>query len=817
MAGAHTTATTVATAAFIAAAALLAGYQLSTKLSARNLDASADENAAASGNDEDEALDREVDSDSDSDWDFESSKVKYADMYSYAHDDEDDSENEGDAAASKKDAAQAATSDSTATEEPQCYTEIEEVWDRSSYRYVRIKTSGKKNKSAATKAFYVHRRHVVTHGESDLRVNVRIELALMARILQALIPTEEKLYDSIPFVSARDLYAKIDAVEAWVAGNAQRAADARAASDSTEAAAVPTATAAASTSAEEKTVASATPAEFAEAHRAIAQLAKFLRTEFADLQAKYDRLIAQGLITYDLLWMLLHAGDMAWGNDAVYDRIQALRISRVRYVIPSASDQSPYFHVTGRTIEWSGTRFFPLTVQRAILKFGGTKPLAELALRPGAQMTPATRHHLITRGKMLEQYAGVQYVEYDGPLIWRQGHGCMQRIIKVPVTSRIMVDRASFERQNPDYDLKRPSTMESLDDAGIDVASGADGLALMGPFEDDEYLIMCPQFYGYAFGKKAWGEMLVEFIKPIQFAEHAYDQLVLDPATKDLVLGLVESHGKLHADLIQGKGRGLIFLLHGSPGQGKTLTAEVIAEHLQRPLISMGAGEMGTGPDKLEKRLQSLLTLAETWQAVLLLDEADVFMERRSTHEMYRNACVSIFLRLLERYQGILFLTTNRVGTFDEAFHSRLSLALRFADMDESARLVVWTQALDRLAASDSATAANWRDRINVSTMAHIPFNGRRINGIVRTAHALALRDKVVIDQTHFDTVIKRLQQFDKDVHLGVGDMSAGARRSSRRRKALRIGADDALLAEESSSESEDENVVEECIGGSCA
>ncbi|KAJ3362115.1 hypothetical protein GGF31_001822, partial [Allomyces arbusculus] len=267
MAGAHTTATTVATAAFVAAAALLAGYQLSTKLSARNLDAAADEGAGASSSDEDEALDRAVDSDSDSDWDFESSKVKYADMYSYAHDDEDDSENEGDAAA-KKETGPATTGDSATTEEPQCYTEIEEVWDRSSYRYVRIKTAGKKNKSAATKAFYVHRRHVVTHGESDLRVNVRIELALMARILQALIPTEEKLYDSIPFVSARDLYAKIDAVEAWVAANAQRAADARAASDSSEANAVPTAAAAAaaaaSTSTEEKTVASATPAEFAE-------------------------------------------------------------------------------------------------------------------------------------------------------------------------------------------------------------------------------------------------------------------------------------------------------------------------------------------------------------------------------------------------------------------------------------------------------------------------------------------------------------------------------------------------------------------------
>ncbi|KNE72952.1 hypothetical protein AMAG_20642 [Allomyces macrogynus ATCC 38327] len=309
MAGTHATATTVATAAFIAAAALVAGYQLSAKLHARTIDnTTADENSA-SGNDEDEALDREVDSDSDSDWDFESSKVKYADMYNhYASDDESDSEDEGDAAANKKKEAPATTGESVA-EEPQCYTEIEEVWDRSSYRYVRIKRSSKKNKSAATKAFYVHRRHVVTHGESDLRVNVRIELALMARILQALIPTEEKLYDSIPFVSARDLYAKIDAVEAWVAANAKRAADARAASDSTEATVISATSAA--TSAEEKTTApataSATPAEFAEAHRAIAQLATFLRTEFADLQAKYDRLVAQGLITYDLLWMLLHA------------------------------------------------------------------------------------------------------------------------------------------------------------------------------------------------------------------------------------------------------------------------------------------------------------------------------------------------------------------------------------------------------------------------------------------------------------------------------------------------------------------------------
>ncbi|KNE73006.1 hypothetical protein AMAG_17216 [Allomyces macrogynus ATCC 38327] len=88
--------------------------------------------------------------------------------------------------------------------------------DRSAYRYVRVKRKSKPDataKSIKSKAFYVHRPHVVTHGESDLKVNIRIELQEMARVLQTIIPTEDKLYDSTPFVSARDLYAKIGKIE----------------------------------------------------------------------------------------------------------------------------------------------------------------------------------------------------------------------------------------------------------------------------------------------------------------------------------------------------------------------------------------------------------------------------------------------------------------------------------------------------------------------------------------------------------------------------------------------------------------------------
>ena len=81
------------------------------------------------------------------------------------------------------------------------------------------------------------------------------------------------------------------------------------------------------------------------------------------------------------------------------------------------------------------------------------------------------------------------------------------------------------------------------------------------------------------------------------------------------------------------------------------MTAEGISELLKCPLYMASAGELGT-----DSRF-----LCHAWGAILLLDEADVFLEKRNMHDIHRNALVSIFLRQLEYFQGILFLTTNRV------------------------------------------------------------------------------------------------------------------------------------------------------------
>merc|ERR1711998_805045 len=92
---------------------------------------------------------------------------------------------------------------------------------------------------------------------------------------------------------------------------------------------------------------------------------------------------------------------------------------------------------------------------------------------------------------------------------------------------------------------------------------------------------------------------------------------------------------------------------------------------------------MGT---ELEKSLREILEVASAWNAVVLLDEADIFLEKRSENDVARNAMVGIFLRLLEYHQGVLFLTTNRVKSFDSAFHSRISVALKYPDLDPAQR-----------------------------------------------------------------------------------------------------------------------------------
>ena len=286
-------------------------------------------------------------------------------------------------------------------------------------------------------------------------------------------------------------------------------------------------------------------------------------------------------------------------------------------------------------------------------------------------------------------------------------------------------------------DNERPQIVEvEMDEHGnevqkedIDQLPGQDGVAER-QFNDEELLIASPVVLGFAFSEKLWLEFTVSGINDIDWNEGAFNSLVLPDNQKSIVKALVESHtfqaSRNIDDVIQGKGRGLVAVLHGPPGTGKTLTAEGIAELLKCPLYMVSAGELGTNPRELEAELNKILDIAHSWGAVLLLDEADVFLEKRTIQDIHRNALVSIFLRLLEYFQGILFLTTNRVETFDDAFQSRIHVALRYGDLTTKAKRSVWRMFLDKVKAKDGLETIDFKDS-DYDKLARHNLNGRQV------------------------------------------------------------------------------------------
>ncbi|KAH9907824.1 hypothetical protein F4778DRAFT_719249 [Xylariomycetidae sp. FL2044] len=217
----------------------------------------------------------------------------------------------------------------------------------------------------------------------------------------------------------------------------------------------------------------------------------------------------------------------------------------------------------------------------------------------------------------------------------------------------------------------------------------------------EEDLVLLPKrMFAYTLRERRFVPVNTNFLKPIRREQGVFENLKIQKDYKDIVRGLVQAHfqkkvlerrfadksivGPSSQDLIQGKGRGLVVLLHGVPGVGKTATAEAVAMENRKPLFVIGCGDLGLTPSDVEASLNNVFRLAHVWDCVLLLDEADVFLSQRTRTDLKRNALVSVFLRTLEYYNGILFLTTNRVGSIDEAFKSRIHMSLYYPPLDKA-------------------------------------------------------------------------------------------------------------------------------------
>lgn len=190
-------------------------------------------------------------------------------------------------------------------------------------------------------------------------------------------------------------------------------------------------------------------------------------------------------------------------------------------------------------------------------------------------------------------------------------------------------------------------------------------------------------------------------------------------------------------------------------------------------------GDLSTDPDVFEQRLCEIFLRAKNWNAILLLDEADVFIGARGLGDLRRNAIVSIFLRYLEYSEVFFFMTTNQLNKLDMALESRIHMAIPFHPLYLDDQKAIWKDSILRLKGSiPEDDVRNLVDFINyrleeLDGGVYTKMNGRQIRNCVSAALTLARakESRPNLDWSHIRRVLqlgRRFADFMQDYCIHV-------------------------------------------------
>ena len=203
-----------------------------------------------------------------------------------------------------------------------------------------------------------------------------------------------------------------------------------------------------------------------------------------------------------------------------------------------------------------------------------------------------------------------------------------------------------------------------------------------------------------------------------------------------------------------------------------------------RPLLTLTVADIGTAEVSAEANLAKYLGLATKWGAIVLIDEAETFLTKRAKGDFSRNSIVTAFLRALEYYSGMIFLTTNEPGRIDDAVSSRIHLAIEYHSLDKPKRQKVWLAHIKQLQLQQQA--ATWPEDVPkvivdqstqhfimsedaIPELEELKMSGRDIRNAFQTAVKLAIYDAereakeectelpeiISLDENHFRKAMK--------------------------------------------------------------
>ncbi|KAF7928403.1 hypothetical protein EAE99_005160 [Botrytis elliptica] len=476
-------------------------------------------------------------------------------------------------------------------------------------------------------------------------------------------------------------------------------------------------------------------------------LYKVLFDNLGNVFKKIDVLLANELITYDLLWAIFKRNDVIRTVDSCNELV-ALRTLRCEH----QTGQSPHFLLDCEYVDTNGTSFGLVSTSRQIMPFKGTRKTKSLICLPMRLLPSEMQKILITtlldRGQRFADLVRrkFRHVSYDGLEFGPSKEGNTKNRKLRKTKGRIIIDPEAFDDHNWEEAPKVSIFPADSDDTPKKLSHG------------DEFMLCTSTVRGYSLSSKSWATFLIGGIKKIEWNESCVSKLMLPNGYKELLSSLVEQQMRADDgfdDFIKQKGQGLIILLSGNPGVGKTLTSEILAEEHHAPLYVVSAGQLGYDPSEFEERMKLVLELAARWKAILLLDEGDIFLEKRSTSDLARNRLVSIFLQILEYYSGVLFITTNRGAVIDEAIRSRIHIQIQVPDLDRDTRRNLWQNLLEQNKIEHALRVEDFEE------LSEIVMNGREIKNAIKSSVLMARKKgSLPLDMKHVRFTVDLLEAF---------------------------------------------------------
>ncbi|KAI0531663.1 hypothetical protein GGR58DRAFT_492849 [Xylaria digitata] len=438
-------------------------------------------------------------------------------------------------------------------------------------------------------------------------------------------------------------------------------------------------------------------------------------------------------------------------------------------------------------VDFDGTRLGPVSKKFIMPKFDGERDITSLPVYPlRYSRKPHRREDLINRGRTFIKMSSVNHMYYKGSALdsneevasqvvidfeeafsihpeWKPvienlvGHPSEEQLITKACSAEccrdeIVLDDAFVERElNEQYiaalipDRVRPSVMTHP----RNISSITSPEQALG---EDELRILPCRVFGFVLQSQKWEKLDLANLGAVATSETGgFNHLVLPHGHEAVIQSLIAQHlgTRSHNGSHNARGnlKGLCILLHGAPGVGKTSTIESAAHYFRKTLFEISCGDLGLSVRDVEETLTKYSALANKWDCILAIDEAEALSAKRTLNDRTHLGLLTVFLRFLDSYKGILFLTTNRLGDIDEAVASRIHMSLYFPQLSLDSTLEIFQQNWARIKRDFSSRGRKlFVDIFDLVDYAKIYYNdhpqarwnGRQIRNACQTAAAFA-------------------------------------------------------------------------------